>query len=211
MKNSLFVVFEGIDGSGTSTQANLLKNYFLDQKYKAIVTSEPSDGPIGNMIRQGMKQRILFTDNKIHFDQQMAYLFAADRHDHLYNSVDGVFKKLSDGFHVISTRYFFSSFAYHCDNHEDLEFVKKLNEKFPDPDLVIYIDNPIDISLARISQRSVQDIYENREKLIKVKNNYEDIFSKYKGKLLKVNGHEDISNIHNEITNYIEVNFFNGE
>ncbi|MCD5325949.1 MULTISPECIES: dTMP kinase [Pontibacillus] len=201
---SLFIVFEGIDGSGTSTQANLLKNYFLNNSIKSIVTSEPSEGPIGNIIRQGMKQRIFFTNNKRHFDQQMAYLFAADRHDHLYNQIDGVFKKVEEGFQVISTRYFFSSFAYHCDDEEDLELVTNLNNKFPNPDIVIYIDNPIEVSLERISQRSVQDVYENKEKLVKVKNNYEEIFSKYSGNLIKVKGNNDPMVIHNQIINYIE-------
>ncbi|KKI86324.1 dTMP kinase [Shouchella clausii] len=204
---SLFIVFEGIDGSGTSTQAGLLKDYFLKKSMKAVVTSEPSEGPIGNLIRQGMKQRILFSNSKQHFDQQMAYLFAADRHDHLYNQIDGVFKKMEDGFQVISTRYFFSSYAYHSETKEDLEMVKNLNQKFPDPDLVIYIDNPVDVSLERISLRSVQDVYENKEKLIKVKNNYEKIFSEYDGNLFKVTGNDDPINIHNQIIEYVEENY----
>lgn len=201
---SLFIVFEGIDGSGTSTQASLLKEYFLKKSTKAIVTSEPSEGPIGNLIRQGMKRRVFFTESKRHFDQQMAYLFAADRHDHLYNQIDGVFKKMEDGFHVISTRYFFSSFAYHCENEKDLELVTDLNKNFPNPDIVIYIDNPVEVSLKRISQRSVQDVYENKAKLIEVKNKYDEIFSNYNGNLLKVNGNDNLMDIHNQIKHYIE-------
>ncbi|MEK3885732.1 dTMP kinase [Paenibacillus sp. PL2-23] len=209
MKN-LFIVFEGIDGSGTSTQAGLLRDYFLARNERAIVTSEPSEGPIGNLIRQGLKQRVLFTENIAKFDQQMAYLFAADRHDHLYNSVDGVFKKINDGFHVISTRYFFSSYAYHCKNDSDLKFVKRLNVEFPEPDLVVYINNPIEISLHRINQRSVQDVYENQEKLVLVKSNYEKIFSQYTGNLCEVDGNKDVKSIHSEITEFIEGKFGRG-
>lgn len=205
---SLFIVFEGIDGSGTSTQVNLLKEYFTEKSVKATVTSEPSNGPIGNLIRQGMKQRIVFNNNKNYFDQQMAYLFAADRHDHLYNQNDGVFHNLKKGFHVISTRYYFSSFAYHCDNQEDLNFVRDLNKKFPDPDIVIYIDNPVKVSLGRINKRSVQDIYENEEKLTKVKNNYEAIFAEYNGNLLRIDGEKPPLEIHNQIKNHIEENFY---
>ncbi|WP_078146184.1 dTMP kinase [Exiguobacterium sp. HVEsp1] len=206
--DSLFIVFEGIDGSGTSTQARLLKDYFINKSMKAIVTSEPSEGPVGNLIRQAMKQRTFFTNDKQHFDQQMAYLFSADRHDHLYNDVDGVFKKMEDGFQVISTRYFFSSYAYHSDTPEDLELVKTLNAKFPNPDIVIYIDNPVDISLKRISQRSVQDIYENEEKLKKVKARYEQIFSEYQGTMLKVSGNLGLAETHKEIVDFLEGKYF---
>ena len=108
----LFIVIEGIDASGKTTQAELLKEYFITQKQQAVISSEPSNGIIGNMIRQALKQRIIFSrdreaDAERHralFDEQMAYLFAADRHDHLYNDIDGVFKLIEDNYHVISTR-----------------------------------------------------------------------------------------------------------
>jgi dTMP kinase len=151
-----------------------------------------------------MKKRVYFTEDKNKFDEQMAYLFAADRHDHLYNEVDGVSKLLDDGFHVISTRYYFSSLAYHCDDEKGFNFVRKLNEKFPDPDLVIYIDNPVEISLERIRPRSFADKYENAEKLNRVKDNYDRIFSTYSGLLLKVIGSEDIKAIHGKIISFID-------
>ena len=100
----LFIVIEGIDCSGKTTQAELLKEYFITQKQQAVISPEPSNGIIGNMIRQALKQRIIFSHNRALFDEQMAYLFAADRHDHLYNDIDGVFKLIEDNSHVISTR-----------------------------------------------------------------------------------------------------------
>jgi dTMP kinase len=205
---SLFIVFEGIDGSGTSTQAILLKDYFIHNNHKAIVTSEPSDGPVGHLIKEGLKGRAFFTTDKSRFDEQMAYLFAADRHDHLYNEVDGVFKLIDGGFHVISTRYYFSSLTYHCNTQQDLDFVSKLNERFPKPDLVIYIDNSVDVSLMRIGNRPVADMYENQEKLIKVKSNYDSIFSHYDGLILRVNGAQDINIIHKAVVGFIEENIY---
>ncbi|MBD8071039.1 dTMP kinase [Bacillus sp. PS06] len=206
MKN-LFIVFEGIDGSGTSTQSNLLRNYYLKKGDHAVLTFEPSSGPVGHLIREGLKKRVVFSENETHFDQQLAYLFAADRHDHLYNDVDGVYKLLGDKKHVICTRYYFSSLAYHCSTEEDFAFVGNLNSKFPNPDLVIYIDNPIEISLERLQQRTVQDVYENKEKLLAVKENYKKIFSKYPDKLLVVKGDKPVKEIHQEIITYIEANF----
>jgi dTMP kinase len=203
----LFIVFEGIDGSGTSTQAVLLKDYLCRTDAKAVITSEPSSGPIGNLIREGLKKRVLFSHDEHIFDAQMAYLFAADRHDHLFNEVDGVFRLLADDFNVISTRYYFSSLAYHCNGPDDFDFVSTLNKKFPNPDLTIYIDNPVDVSIDRMAQRSFVDRYENKEKLLRVSKNYEKVFAEYQGELLTVDGAAPIRSIHRRITAYLEERF----
>lgn len=194
-----FIVFEGIDGSGTSTQSELLKDFLLDNGISAVTTCEPSSGPIGNMIREGFKKRLSFVSDEKLFDEQMAYLFAADRHDHLYNEVDGIYALNNKGITTISTRYFFSSLVYHVSNDEEYSFVKKLNEKFPLPDLTIYIDNPVEISLQRISLRAHRDAYENKEKLEKVKLNYKRVFEEYSENLLAIDGSMSINEIHDEI------------
>ena len=194
-----FIVFEGIDGSGTSTQSEMLKDYLLDNSINAVTTAEPSSGPIGNLIREGFKKRVAFVDDPILFDEQMAYLFAADRHDHLYNVVDGVFALNEKNITTISTRYLFSSLVYHVNSEDEYSFVKKLNEKFPLPDLTIYIDNPVEISLQRIALRAHRDTYENREKLEKVSTNYKKVFEEYDQNLLIVDGGLSIDEIHNII------------
>ncbi|MDJ0649109.1 MAG: dTMP kinase [Xenococcaceae cyanobacterium MO_188.B19] len=204
MNKKFFVVLEGIDGSGTSTQSELLKKYFLSEGEKAVISPEPSSGIIGNLIRQALKKRILFTENTDLFDEQMAYLFASDRHDHLYNDTDGVFKLMKDGFHVISTRYYFSSLAYNCHTPEQFDFVSKLNHKFPNPDLVIYLDLPVEISLARIQGRSLKEVYETKHKLTKVRENYQKIFSQYSDKLLILDATKSKETIHNKIREFIE-------
>ncbi|MBY6221533.1 dTMP kinase [Marinobacter nauticus] len=197
-----FIVFEGLDGSGTSTQASLLRDYFLSLKSSAYLTSEPSDGPIGTMIRQAFKGRINFPKGSISsgsgdlFDQQMAYLFAADRHDHLYNEVDGVFKHLEEGATVISTRYFFSSYAYHCQSEDDFSLVKDLNSKFPNPDLVVYLKAPVEVSINRLHSRPFRDEYENEKKLRIVSENYERIFTDYQGEFLTIDANRGIQEIH---------------
>lgn len=191
-----FIVFEGIDGSGTSTQSELLNNFLMDNNINSVTTCEPSSGPIGNMIREGFKKRVSFVQEEKLFDEQMAYLFAADRHDHLYNEVDGIFALNKKGLTTISTRYFFSSLVYHVSNEDEYSFVKKLNEKFPLPDLTIYIDNPVEVSLERISLRAHRDSYENKEKLEKVKVNYRKVFNEYSENLLIVDGGKSINEIH---------------
>ena len=203
MDRKKFIVIEGIDCSGKSTQAELLKTYFIQSNFRAIISSEPSNGIIGNLIRQTLKQRILFTADKVLFDEQMAYLFAADRHDHLYNDIDGVYKLIEDNFYVISTRYYFSSLAYNCQTPEQFDFVSKLNHKFPPPDVTIYLDIPVEISLERLKNRSLKEIYETKDKLTQVRTNYQNIFNSYSYKLSVIDGAQEPNTIHEQIINYI--------
>ncbi len=204
MTKRLFIVFEGIDSSGKTTQAELLKKYLATTKEQAVISPEPSNGIIGNLIRQALKQRIVFSKDQNLFDQQMAYLFAADRHDHLYNDVNGVFKLIQDNYHVISTRYYFSSLAYNCDSIEQYNFIKKLNDRFPNPDLTIYIDIPIEVSLLRLQERSLQEIYETKTKLTKVREQYQKIFAEYDGKAFAIDGTQDQQQIHQQIINRVK-------
>lgn len=204
MTKRLFIVFEGIDSSGKTTQAELLKQYFLGINEQAVISPEPSNGIIGNLIRQALKQRIVFSKQQNLFDEQMAYLFAADRHDHLYNDIDGVFKLIHDNYHVISTRYYFSSLAYNCDTPEQSNFIKKLNDRFPNPDLTIYLDIPIAVSLERLQERSVTEIYETKTKLTKVREQYQQIFSEYDGRAIAINGTHDSQQIHQDIVQAVQ-------
>ena len=203
----LFIVFEGIDSCGKTTQAELLKDYLISQQEQVVISPEPSNGIIGNMIRQALKQRIVFSRDRDLFDEQMAYLFAADRHDHLYNDVDGVYKLIKDNYHVISTRYYFSSLAYNCETSAKFDFIRKLNDRFPNPDLTIYIDIPIEISLSRLQERSLKEVYENKNKLTKVREQYQKIFANYQGEAISIDGTEAVQSIHQQIVDRITAVF----
>jgi dTMP kinase len=157
------------------------------------------------MIRQAMKGRVAFSASTEAFDAQMAYLFAADRFDHLYNEVDGVEKFLGEGVDVVSTRYYFSSFAYHCGDAKSFDLVRRLNSDFPAPDLVVYLNNPVSLSIERMAARKHKDQYENEAKLKHVSNNYAEIFSKYNGKLLALDAREPAETLHEQIYDYVKV------
>ena len=200
-----FIVIEGIDGSGKTTQAELLQSYLKNCGAKAVISPEPSSGIIGNLIRQSLKKRVFFTTDRELFDEQMAYLFAADRHDHLYNDIDGVYKLIDDGFYVISTRYYFSSLAYNCHNSEQFDFISKLNHKFPPPDATIYLDIPVAVSQDRRKNRSLKEIYETEAKLTLVKTNYERIFSNYDGKLLIIDGTQEPDLVRQQIVDFLSL------
>jgi len=196
---SKFIVIEGIDGSGTTTQSELLKEYLLGKGEKALISPEPSTGIIGKFVRSILQNKDLLNHSNQNFDEQMAYLFAADRYDHLYNEKDGVFKLIKEGYYVICTRYYFSSLAYNGNTLQEWELVETLNGKFPQPDLLIYLDLPVEISLERIKDRAFKEVYENQAKLTKVRENYHQILANYSGKLLTLDGTKKATEINHSI------------
>jgi dTMP kinase len=199
-----FIVFEGIDGSGSSTQAELLHQHFRQQNIPSVLSPEPSNGIIGNLVREALRKRFRFTDDPEKFNRQMAYLFAGDRHDHLYNEIDGVFKMLAAGYQVITTRYYFSSLAYNANSSEEYEFIYRLNQDFPNPDLVFYCDLPVEIALERVNRRSHQEIYETQAKLTQVRQNYEQVFAQYSGPWQRLNATDSADAIHQQILTTVD-------
>ena len=204
----LFIVFEGIDGSGKTTQAERLKDYLIEQGEPAVISPEPSTGLIGKLIREAMQKSIIAIQNQQRFEEQMAYLFAADRHYHLYNDGDGVFKLINqDQTHVITPRYYFSSLAYNCHTQAEYDFVSRLNQSFPAPDLVVYLDIPVEVALARIAERAELECYEEEEKLTQVSLNYKRIFESYSGLLLTLDGTQPEAELQKTIIEFMANHF----
>ncbi len=189
-----FIVIEGIDGSGTTTQSELLNEYLLKEGFLSKKTSEPTNGYTGKLIRELLKDNTKFSGT--HYDRQFAYLAAADRHEHLYNLNDGIIKENNEGKHVISTRYLFSSLAYNASNNKEYLFVKELNKRFPLPDLTIYINNPVELSLERINKRDFKEVYETREHLTLIKSRYDKIFNDFKNRRIIIDGTLSIEEQH---------------
>lgn len=177
LKKNLFIAFEGIDGSGKSTQVKLLSDSLKKAGQKVYSTFEPTDSPIGSVIRNIFKHR-MEADHRV-----IAGLFVADRLDHLLNKTNGILKKLEEGYTVITDRYYFSSYAYHG-VHMPLDWVIEANSLSADllsPDLNIYIDISPDISMKRlINGRSSIELYETKENLRNVRDKYLEAFEQLK-------------------------------
>lgn len=207
---ALFIVLEGIDGSGKTTQGDRLEAYFHGRETKAILSPEPTNGPVGRLIRQALQTPLFDYQDSQLFEAQMGYLFAADRHYHLYHPKTGVKALLEQGCHVITTRYYFSSLAYNCHTDADWEFVQRLNKSFPPPDCVIYLDLPVDIALQRLGDRqqltgtAPRECYEQREKLMSVYYNYAKIFDHYGGHLCRLDANLPVEQLHQTIVTHIE-------
>jgi dTMP kinase len=177
MKKNLFIAFEGIDGSGKSTQVKLLAEKLTQEGHKVYTTCEPTSGPMGKMIRQ------VFSGAAKADHRTIAALFLADRLEHLLNEVDGLLLKLKEGYTVITDRYYFSSYAYHS-VHVDMDWVISANSICAEllrPDLTVYIDVLPEVSMHRINaSRSSVELYETEDNLRKVRSLYALAFEKLK-------------------------------
>ncbi|MEP7106321.1 MAG: dTMP kinase [Ferruginibacter sp.] len=179
MAKNLFIAFEGIDGSGKSTQVKLLSDNLRMAGHKVYSTFEPTDSPIGSFIRN------IFNHTVEADHRTIAALFVADRLNHLLNKTNGILKKLEEGFTVITDRYYFSSYAYHG-THMSLDWViaaNSLSAGLLRPDLNIYIDITPETSRRRLSDgRTSIELYENIENLINVRDKYFEAFEQLKFK-----------------------------
>jgi len=206
MKENLFIAFEGIDGSGKSTQVKLLTEKLEQAGLKVYTTCEPTDGPIGKIIRD------IFTHKMEADHRTIAALFVADRLDHLLNKTNGILKKLEEGYTVITDRYYFSSYAYQS-THMNLDWVIKANSLSADllrPDLNIYIDISPELSMERLNKgRSSIELYETLENLQNVRNKYFDVIALLKKdeEVLVIDGNRSPENISSEIWNDLKKRF----
>ncbi len=193
-KKGNFIAFEGIDGSGKSTQIGLLAERLKKEGIRCYTTMEPTNGPIGSLIRQVMTGRIRM-DNKA-----IAGLFAADRLDHLLNEVDGIAAKMEGGMTVLADRYYFSSYAYHSVDMP-MEWVVKANEQSSlilRPTVNIFIDVDPDVALERIARnRFHQELFEKKSRLVKVRENYKKAFDLLAGeeKYAVIDGNQPVEAI----------------
>ncbi len=179
-------MLEGIDGAGTTTQSRILVNRIKGLGLKAVLTREPSDGPIGLLIRKILKGEISAEEDVL------ALLFAADRLHHMESLRD----HLKDSF-VVSDRYVLSSLAYQG-SRLPLEWVASINSRAISPDLAIIIDVDVDVALRRISNRP-RERFENRKDLIKIKSIFLDLADRYGA--FVVDGNRSIEEVFQDIWN----------
>lgn len=167
-----FIVLEGIDGAGTSTQ---IKRICETNPEKYVATAEPTKNETGKFLRRMLGGEFA-VDEKTN-----AYLFAADRCEHIFGK--GGVKELCDsGKIVVSDRYFFSSMAYQSVSCGD-ELPRLLNSPFPLPEYLFFFEINPEISLGRVNARNEKkEIYETIEKQKKIATQYDKVISEYEAK-----------------------------
>ncbi|MBN2493137.1 MAG: dTMP kinase [Deltaproteobacteria bacterium] len=155
-----FIVIEGIDGAGTTTQSRRLVDWLEARGRRAAWTCEPTHGPVGAMLRQILSARLVAVSpqgGQARIDNGViALLFAADRLDHLACEV---LPWLQSGTDVVSDRYVHSSIAYQS-VEGDLDWVLSLNARARPPDATYFLRLPAEQAAARRSGRASEEIYE---------------------------------------------------
>ena len=170
-----FAVFEGLDGSGTSTQLAFLEQKWADGAFNGPVfttTFEPTDGAIGKLIRSVLKKELVFRADTL------ARLFAADRNEHLY-AAGGIIERCQRGELVVCDRYTLSSLVYQgieC----GMELPRSLNESFPAPELLLFFDIDPCIARQRMAGRPSLEIFEHIEFQEKARKQYHALFDEYR-------------------------------
>ena len=202
MKRGKFIVFEGIDGAGKTTQINLLANYLREQGRSVYCTAEPTETVSGGLLRDalsGVTRRTVC---------EMAAMFVFDRINHNVNPVNGIQKMLNDGFDVICDRYYYSSLAYQGSGTDPV-WVSNMNLNCPEimkPDVCIFLDLTPEQSMARINRnRATQEIYENEEKLTLVRNQFYRVFEELKDRdnIQIVDAYRSVEEIHQSIVKLV--------
>ncbi len=197
-----FIVLEGVDGSGTTTQANVLAKALGARGLPVHVTREPSDGPIGTLIRQALTGRLVVPGGRPLDWATMATLFAADRLDHLNAEVT---PNLRDGVTVISDRYDYSSIAYQSvsggGGTEVIQWIRELNSKARRPDLTIVLDVDPKVAEERRAMRSASpDLYEERDFQAHLGAFYAEIEQHFpKDRIVHIDGNGDIDEVSSKI------------
>ena len=177
MERGKFIVLEGIDGSGKSSQIGPLVKRLEGLGLPCRADREPTGGPVGSLIRQIFTGRVT-ADNRV-----IAALYAADRIDHLVNEVDGLCTAIDKGITVVSDRYYFSSYAYHSVDM-DMEWVIQANSVSAGllrPTLTVFLDVPVETALERIHKnRFVEEIFDREDRLRKTRELYFKAFDRLK-------------------------------
>lgn len=203
-----FVVLEGIDGAGTTTQTSLLVAALRKRGYATRATREPSDGPIGTMIRQVLAGRFVLPGGKAPNWATMALLFAADRLDHVEAEIEPL---LENGGIVVSDRYDASSLAYQSvtsgrGGPEAVEWIRALNRHAIRPDVIVVVDVPADTAATRREARGeAAQLYEQNEVQQSLAAFYRDLgVHMPNDRVVVVSGTGSVEDVHARILEAIE-------
>ena len=160
-RTGLLIVFEGIDGTGKSTQIELLGDFLRTEGYPVITTREPTDGKYGKAIRA------LYVDRGRCTPEEELKLFLDDRREHVSELLT---PHLERGDIILCDRYYFSTAAYQGANGFDPAEIIKRNSFAPEPDITLIFEQPVQTSLARITENRGEALneFEQSESLSRV-------------------------------------------
>jgi len=197
----MFITLEGVEACGKSTQAKLLKEYFLKKGKKVFLTKEPGGFPFSEKLRD------LLLHNKS-FDlcpKAEFLLFSASRAEHTHKYIS---KYLAKNYIVICDRYTDSSLAYQGFARglsiEDIQLVNDFSSDSLTPKFTFYISIPIELSIKRLSHISKDKIEKENFAFHKaLENGFNSLYEKNKKRIIKIDGKLPIKQVHNQIVSFV--------
>ncbi len=202
-KRGLFIVLEGLDGAGTTTQAAELSKHLTYNGSRVWLTNEPTDEPVGKLIRDSLSGKVIAarTNEKIGFSENaLCLLFAADRLEHSVR----IEEARRRGTHVVCDRYILSSIAYQSlDPSITPRRVAEVNRGCAIPDVTLLLSVPVQECLARLKKRKGEPtVYETKKTLEGINRNYRSartLYAKTFGPLILIDGARTPAEVHGEI------------
>lgn len=188
----MFIVIEGIDGAGSTTQKELLVSNLATEGYLVVPTGEPTQGAIGKLAKDILQKRYESSP------EALQLVFTADRADHVYKIIK---PSLKEGKFVVSDRYFWSTIVFgglNCDMH----WLKTINDQFPEPDLIFYLKLDPKEAIRRIEMRGEGiELFEKEDTLTRVAKNYEALIeaNKSANNIYVIDADKSIEGIGDEI------------
>ncbi len=188
----LFIVLEGIDGSGKDTHIKFLAKELRELGYAVVETAEPSRDRVGTFLKRYAKRK----EKRLPAESE-ALLYASDRFDHVKNVIKPALRRDQI---VISARYYYSSMAYQGAVGVDLDWIKEMNRFALKPDLAVLLDILPEYSLHRLKRR--RSIYEDSDYLRKVRDIYIKLVNE--GELVKVDADRPKRVVQGELLSMIQ-------
>jgi len=173
----------------------LLAERFAREGRPHAATCEPTDGPIGGLIRS------ILARGEPALPRTVALLFAADRNEHVNAAGTGIAARAKRGETVVCDRYLFSSLAYQSVDC-GLEYVRELNAGFPLPQCLVFLDTPVEVCQERLSRRGKPELYDGSSFQARVRENYLRAIDMFPGTGMRVavlDGDRPAGIIHGEL------------
>ena len=187
-----FIVLEGLDGAGTTTQAERLASALRAEGHSVLTTREPSDGPIGTLIRQALTGRLVLPGGAGPLaSETLALLYAADRTDHLKARV---LPALEAGQIVISDRYVLSSLAYQGASLS-MAWVEAANGYAVPPDLTLFVHvSPAVAAKRRAARGGAKELFEEDALQRRIARQYEEAIRRREGQenIVRIDGEQSV-------------------
>lgn len=203
MVKSLFIVLDGMDGSGKSEMVKLLHNYLFskNKKYRLLTTREPTSGTYGEKIRKILRKE----KDPLKSAEKLLELFTKDREEHLKSTILPFLEKSNK--HelniVLCDRYYYSTIAFQNTQGLNLKEIIEKNKHFKKPDIAFILDIKPEIALERIKHRE-KEKFEHLEFMTKLRKNFLNLKNHLKDNIVIINASESIEKVFEKIKKEID-------